>query len=93
MGTTEQKNKVAIALRKAKTSLEKILDRIEQDDAECFPAMQQTLAVIGLLKSANALMLESHIEREMDRLPGGSSKRATELRSEILRVVKTLQNK
>ena len=89
----ENKQKVVIALRKAKTSIEKIITRIEQDDTECFPAMQQTLAAIGLLKSANTLMLESHIEREMDRLPGGSSKRASELRSEILRVVKALQNK
>lgn len=89
----ENKQKVVIALRKAKTSIEKIIAKIEQDDTECFPAMQQALAAIGLLKSANTLMLESHIEREMDRLPGGSSKRASELRSEILRVVKALQNK
>lgn len=89
----ENKQKVVIALRKATTSLEKILDRVEKGDTECFPAMQQTLAVIGLLKSANALMLESHIAREIEALPGGSGKRAENLRSEIMRVVKALQHK
>ena len=89
----ENKQKTLIALRKAKTSLEKILAQVERENAECFPAIQQSLSVIGLLRSANLLMLESHMAREMDSLTGAPSKRMKALQDEILRIVKTSQNK
>lgn len=89
----ENKQKTVIALRKAKTSLEKILAQVEREDAECFPAIQQSLAVIGLLRSANVLMLESHMSREMSGVTGATSKRMQALQAEILRIVKTSQNK
>lgn len=89
----ENKERIAVALRKARTSLEKILARVEQDDAECFPAIQQTLAVIGLLKSVNLLMLESHMSREIERRGGANAKHLKALQEEILKVIKTSQNK
>lgn len=88
----QNKEKIIVALRKAKTSIEKILERVEKEDAGCFPVIQQNLSVIGLLRSANVLMLESHMEREMNK-HAGASKRMKALQAEILKVVKTSQNK
>ncbi len=87
------KQKIIIALRKAKTSIEKILARIEQEDAECFPAIQQTLSIIGLLKSVNIRMLESHMDQEISTYAGSGSKRMKALQEEVLKIVKTSQNK
>lgn len=87
------KQKIIIALRKAKTSIEKILERIEKEDAECFPAIQQTLSVIGLLKSVNIRMLENHMDQEIGKYAGSSSKRMKALQAEVIRIVKTSQNK
>ncbi len=89
----DDREKIIIALRKAKTSLEKILIRVENGETECFPALQQTLSVIGLLRSANILMLESHIKREMSKRNGTSAKQMVALQEEIIKIVKTSQNK
>ncbi|MEI7749439.1 MAG: metal-sensing transcriptional repressor [Candidatus Moraniibacteriota bacterium] len=82
-----EKEKVLIAIRKAKTSLGKIETMMEREP-DCFPVIQQVLAVIGLLKSANLLMLDRHIAREL----GGTAK-ADALRAELVRIVKTAQSK
>ena len=65
----DRKIKISVALKKAKTSIEKILAAIEAEDVDCFPVIQQNLAVIGLLKSVNVLMLESHMERTAQNSP------------------------
>lgn len=87
----QNKEHIIVALRKAKTSIERIITRIERDDAECFPIIQQTLSVIGLLKSANILMLESHMEREIGK--HGSARHLKSLQTEILKIIKISQNK
>lgn len=89
----ENKRKIIIALRKAKTSIEKILAQVENEDTQCFPVIQQNLAVVGLLKSVNTLMLESHMAREMSRRAGSSSKHMKTLQEEILKIIKISQNK
>lgn len=92
----ERRKKVIIALRKAETSLGKIIASVEKDslaELNCFPVIQQSLSVIGLLKSANTLMLEGHIERELATWKGMSSKRREEFIAEILRVVVAAQKK
>ncbi|HCJ45741.1 MAG TPA: hypothetical protein DHV33_02385 [Candidatus Moranbacteria bacterium] len=89
----EDKQKIIIALRKAKTSIEKIISRIDNEESECFPALQQTLSAIGLLRSVNILMLESHMKREMGKYKGASTKQMQTLQEEILKIVKTSQNK
>ncbi len=83
----QEKEKILIALRKAKTSLGKIESMVTEEQ-DCFPVIQQVLAVIGLLKSANLLMLDRHIARE---LRGVST--ADALRAELVRIVKTAQSK
>ncbi|MGB2791715.1 MAG: metal-sensing transcriptional repressor [Candidatus Moraniibacteriota bacterium] len=89
----DQKAKISIALKKARTSLEKILAAIDTRDTDCFPIIQQNLAVIGLLKSANLLMLESHMERTAQKLSGNQAKQLRALHKELLKIVNTAQSK
>ncbi len=55
--TTQSK----IALKKAKGQLEKALSMLEED-RYCMDIIQQSNAALGLIKSANLLMLESHLK-------------------------------
>ena len=89
-----QKQKIQIALKKAHTSLGKVLDMTEKD-GECFDVIQQNLAVIGLLKSANALMLERHIDQYIsDGIQGkASSKKLRTMRQELIKIIQTAQSK
>lgn len=57
----EHKKKSLIALKKAKTSLEKIILMIE-DDRDCSEIIAQNLSVLGLIKSSNIKLLEAFIE-------------------------------
>lgn len=84
------KEKIATALKKARSSVEKILASVESENPDCFAVIQQNLAVIGLLKSANLLMLENHIERAGEKLSGKNGKK---LRDEIVKIVQLAQNK
>jgi DNA-binding FrmR family transcriptional regulator len=87
-GKDTEKAKILIAIRKARTSLEKIETMVEEE-RDCFPVIQQVLAAIGLLKSANLLMLDRHVARHLD----GLGKMGVALRSELVRIVKTAQSK
>jgi len=55
MKASNQKN--LIALKKARTSLDKIITMIESDQY-CINVIQQNLAVMGLLKGVNASLLQ-----------------------------------
>lgn len=89
-----QRAKILTGLRKAKTSLEGVIDAIESEDSSrCFPVIQQNLAVIGLLKSANLLMLAGHMEQETAEWKGVSAAKRKAFQEEILRIVQTAQNK
>lgn len=87
------KEKVTTALKKAKSSIEKILISVEKKDPDCFSIIQQNLAVIGLLKSANLLMLENHTERSIQKITGLKNKQGKEFQSELLKILQTAQNK
>jgi len=93
----KQKMKIAIALKKARTSLDNILKMMETaDEKKCFDLMQQNLAVIGLLKSVNTLMLENHLDSHIEKMKNKSPvdrKKMQQLRDEVVRVLKTAQNK
>ncbi len=52
--------KVLIWLKKARTSLDKIIKMLEEEKY-CIDIIQQNLAVIWLLKSANMNLLEWHL--------------------------------
>lgn len=54
------KKKSITSLKKAKTSLDKIIQMIESDEY-CIDIIQQNLSVIWLVKSANQKLLEDHL--------------------------------
>ncbi len=89
----DDKEKIFTALKKAKTSLEKILGSVSGQDPDCFSVIQQNLAVIGLLKSANLLMLESHMNQTAAKLSGPQAKQLKAIQKELLKIVQTAQNK
>jgi len=55
-----EKQEVVVALKKAKSLMETIIGMLEKGDY-CVDIMQQNLAVIGLLKSAHAKLMENHL--------------------------------
>lgn len=57
---TETTEKTLINFKKAKSHLDKILKMVENKEY-CINIMQQNLAVIGLLKSAHQMLMESHL--------------------------------
>jgi DNA-binding FrmR family transcriptional regulator len=89
----QSKEKILTALKKARTSLEKIITTIEENEPDCFAVVQQNLAVIGLLKSANLLMLENHMERTVGKGTGSQTKHMKSLQQELLKIIQVAQNK
>ena len=88
-----QQEKIIISLKKAKSSLEKIISMIENKQY-CIKVIQQNLAVIWLLKSTNIQLLEDHLWCcFIDAVKSNDKKRQAEMIEEILTIVKTAQNK
>lgn len=92
------KNKILIGLKKAHTSLGKSIDRVEQGEIKgqekaCFDVIQQNLAVIGLLKSSNLLMLEKHIDQFISTKKKMTPRDAKKMKEEVLKIVAAAQKK
>ena len=86
-------NKVMIALKKANTSLNKVIKMIE-DDKYCIDVIQQNLAIVGLLRSANTSLLEGHIDHCIkNACKKKNSKDIEEKMKELIKVVKIAQTK
>ena len=85
-------DKVMIAMKKAKTSLEKVIKMVE-DDRYCIDIIQQNLAVIGLLKSANIQLLEGHMSCCMKDAAKAGGKELDDKLSELVKVLKIAQTK
>lgn len=84
----DEKNKHLIALRKAKALIEKIIGMAE-DKKYCIDIMQQCLAAIGLLKSANQEMLQNHLGHCFrSAMKSASEVKQQKMIEEILKVVK-----
>ncbi len=93
------KEKIIIGLKKAKSSIERILQMVENSSEKrndkCFAIIQQNLAVIGLLKSANIAMMENHLDAYI-RKNGRTVKQKNDLKKmkkEILKIVQIAQDK
>lgn len=56
----DYKREVLINVKKTKSLLEKVITMIDEK-AYCIDTMQQLLAAIGMLKSANQKLLEGHL--------------------------------
>jgi DNA-binding FrmR family transcriptional regulator len=85
--------KSLIALKKAKTSLEKVIQMIE-DDKYCIDIIQQNLAVIWLLKSANLTLLEWHMNCCVKKAVISQNQEEIDTKmQEILKIVQIAQSK
>ena len=89
---TQNKEAVLIAMKKAKSSLEKVFKMIE-DGKYCIDVIQQNLAVIGLLRSANTSLLEGHIGSCVKNAAKAGGKELDQKMSELIRVLKIAQTK
>ncbi|MEK7096524.1 MAG: metal-sensitive transcriptional regulator [Patescibacteria group bacterium] len=84
--------KTLINFKKAQSHIEKIQQMIEEGEY-CINIMQQNLAVIGLLKSAHQMLMESHLNSCFaNAMKSNNEKRKQDMVSEILKVSK-LANK
>lgn len=84
---TEDKE-VLIALKKAQTHLTNVIQMVE-DKEYCIDILQQNLAVIGLLKSANNRLMERHLNScFLNAMRGTNEKRKNEMIEEILTINK-----
>ncbi len=96
-----QKVKILIGLKKARTSLDKIINNLESEvdgvtvDKKCFDVIQQNLSVIGLLKSANTAMLENHLDFYIENVDKKNVKKKEleKMKEEIIRIVQIAQKK
>ncbi len=85
--------KTTIALKKAKSSLDKVFRMIEEDKY-CIDIIQQNLAIIGLLRSANQSLLDGHVNGCIkDAIKKNNTKRTDEMMVELLKVIKIAQSK
>lgn len=86
----DQDKEILIGLKKAQSHLGKVIEMVENKDY-CIDILQQNLAVIGLLKSANQKLLERHLYSCFANvMKGTNEKRKKEMTEEILRITKLL---
>ena len=84
--------KSLINLKKARSLLEKIIT-MKEDGKYCIDIMQQNLAVIGLLKSANQALMEGHLNNCFtDAVRSKSKEKQEDMVTEIIQVT-SLANK
>lgn len=80
--------KIIIALKKAGTHLENVIKMVEGKEY-CIDILQQNLAVIGLLSSANNKLMERHLNSCFaNAMKGTNEKRKQEMIEEILKINK-----
>lgn len=85
--------KVLIWLKKARTSLDKIIKMLE-DEKYCIDIIQQNLAVIWLLKSANLNLLEWHLNGCIKNALNAKNKDDVNRKMlELVKIIKLAQNK
>lgn len=81
----ENKNTIT-ALKKAHSHLGNVIKMAEEKEY-CIDILQQNLAVIGLLKSANSKILEGHLNFcFQNAMRGTNEKRKKEMIEEILNI-------
>lgn len=89
---SQQKKKALINTKKASTLLKKIQEMLESN-TYCVDVIQQNLAVIGLLKSANQLLLEGHLDSCFIKSLTSSNKKNQEKAIQELLQITKLSNK
>lgn len=56
----DKKSKAVINYKKALSHIEKVMQMTE-DERYCIDIIQQNLAIIGLIKSANSMLMKNHL--------------------------------
>jgi DNA-binding FrmR family transcriptional regulator len=85
-----EKQRALVNLRKTKGLIEKIIEMTEKDEY-CINIMQQNLAAIGLLKSANQTLMEGHLHHCFSSaMNSNHEKQKGKMIDEILSVSKLL---
>lgn len=83
-----QKQKALLNFRKAHSHIAKIITMLEEDKY-CIDVMQQNLAVIGLLRSAHAMLMEGHLNSCFkDAVSTKNIRKQNQMTKEILAVTK-----
>lgn len=83
-----KKEKILTNLKKSRSLVNKIIQMIEGEEY-CIDIMQQTLAVIGLMRSAHASLMESHLKTCFkDAMAAEDEERKKEMIEEILQVIR-----
>lgn len=84
----EQDKEILVALKKASTHLSNVIKMVENKEY-CIDIMQQTLAVMGLLKSSNSKLMERHLHSCFaNAMKSNNEKRKQEMIEEILTINK-----
>jgi len=85
---SENKSKALINFKKARSSLDKIVNMTE-DNIYCMDIMQQNLAVIGLLRSAHEMLMENHLNSCFkSAMASKNERKKKQMTEEILKVTK-----
>lgn len=86
-------DKVTIAMKKSRSLMDKVMKMLEEDKY-CIDVIQQNLAVIGLLRSANKSLLEGHINHCVkNAAKEKNTKKLDSMMEELLLVMNTAQKK
>lgn len=86
-----QDREISIAFKKAASHLKKVIKMLEEKEY-CIDILQQNLAVIGLLRSANSKLLERHLHSCFaNAMKGTNEKKKREMIEEILHLNKVSQ--
>jgi len=84
----KEDKQIIIALKKAKSHLDNVI-KMTEDKKYCIDILQQNLAVVGLLKSANAKLLKRHLNTCFKRVMAGTNERQKQkMVEEILKINK-----
>lgn len=88
---SDKNKEIVTALKKAHSHLGNVIKMVEEKEY-CIAILQQNLAVMGLLKSANNKLLERHLNScFISAMKGTNEKRKREMISEILSINKLSQ--
>lgn len=88
----EETKKIIINFKKAKSSLEKIIEMTENGHY-CVDIMQQNLAVIGLLKSAHHQLLDRHLKTCFKKSMSSNNEEVKEKMIKEIMAVNKIANK
>jgi len=87
----QAEKEILTALKKSRSHLEKVIEMLE-GKKYCIDILQQNLAVIGLLRSANNKLLERHLNScFVSAMRGTNEKKKKKMIDEILKISRLLK--